>query len=66
MEEWLGTTSSGVVGWAVAVLTLAAAFFFAFPVAGLVAAGDFGLDFLGPAFFLVAATLGCEGTSVTG
>ena len=62
----MGTISSGVVGFAAAVWTIAAAFFFAFPVAGLVAAGNVGLDFLGPAFFLVAVTLGCEGASVTG
>ena len=61
MEDWLGTTSSGVVGLAALVLILAAAFFFAFPVADLVAAGDFGLEFLGLAFFLVALTLGFEG-----
>ena len=36
------------------------------PSAGLVAAADFGLGFLGPAVFLVAVTLGCEGASVTG
>jgi hypothetical protein len=30
------------------------------------AAVDFGLGFLGPAVFLVAVTLGCEGASVTG
>jgi len=48
------------------VLTLAAAFFFGFPAAGLVAAVDFGLGFLGPAVFLVAVTLGCMGASVTG
>ena len=48
------------------VLTLAAAFFFAFPAAGLVVAADFGLGFLGSAVFLVAVTLGCEGDSVTG
>jgi hypothetical protein len=62
----VGTTRSGVVGLAAAVLTLAAAFLFVFPVAGLVAAVDFGLGFLGPAVFLVAVTLGCEGASVTG
>ena len=63
--DWVGTTSSGVEGLAAAVLTLAAAFFF-FTAAGLVAAADFGLGFLGPAVFLVAVTLGCEGASVTG
>ena len=65
VEDWLRNTSSGFVGLAAGVLRLAAAFF-AFPVAGLVAAGDFGLDFLGPVFFLVAVTLGCEGASVIG
>jgi len=65
VEDWLGTTSSRVVGLAAAVLTLATAFFFAFPVVGLVAAGDFGLEFLGQAFFLVAVTLGFESASVT-
>jgi hypothetical protein len=59
-----GTTRSGVLSLAVSVLTLAAAFF-VFPAAGLVAAVDFGLGFLGPAVFLVAVTLGCEGASVT-
>jgi len=36
----MGTTRSGVVGLAAAVFTLAAAFFFEFPAAGLVAAVD--------------------------
>jgi hypothetical protein len=66
VEDWVGTTSSGVVGLAVAVLTLAAVFFFVFKAAGLVAAVNFGLGFLGPAVFLVAVILGCEGASVTG
>ena len=66
LEDWVGTTSSGVEGLAAAVLTLAAAFFFVFPAAGLVAAEDFGLGFLALAVFLVAVTLGCEGASVTG
>ena len=61
----MGTTSSGIVGLAAAVLKLAAAFFFAFPAAGIVAAADFVLGFLGPAVFLVSVTLGCEGASVT-
>jgi hypothetical protein len=65
MEDWVGTTRSGVVGLVAAVLTLAAAFFFGLSVTGVVAAGDFSLGFLGPAVFLVAVTLGCEGTSVT-
>ena len=47
-------------------LTLAAAFFFVFPAAGLVTAADFGLGFLGASIFLVAVSLGCEGASVTG
>ena len=62
----MGTISSGFVGLAAAVFTLTAAFFFVFPAAGLVAAADFGLGFLGPAIFLLAVTLGCEGASVTG
>ena len=52
----MGTTRSGVVGLAAAVLTLAAAFFFVFRAASLVAAVDLGLGFLGPAVFLVAGT----------
>jgi hypothetical protein len=38
VEDWMRTTSSVVVCLAVAVLTLADAFFYVFPVAGLVAA----------------------------
>jgi hypothetical protein len=53
-------------GIAAAVLTLTADFFFVFLAAGLVAAVDFGLGFLGPAIFLVAVILGCEGASLTG
>jgi hypothetical protein len=66
VEDWLGSTRPGVVGLSPAVLTLAAAFFFGFPAASLVAAENLGLDFLGPAVFLVAITLGCMGASVTG
>jgi hypothetical protein len=66
VEYCVGTTSLGVGGLAAAVLTVAAAFFFVFPAAGLVAAVDFGLGFLDPAVFLVAVTVGCEGASVTG
>jgi hypothetical protein len=66
VEDWVGTTRSGVVGLAAAVLTLAAAFFFVFPATGLVAAVHIGLGFLDPAVFLVAVTLDCEGASVTG
>ena len=62
----MGTTSSRVEGLAAAVFTLADAFFFALQAAGLVAAADFSLGFLGPAVFLVAVTLSCEGASVTG
>jgi len=43
----VGTTRSGVEGLGAAVLILAAVFFFVFPAAGLVAAADFGLGFLG-------------------
>jgi len=52
VEDWVGTTRSEAVGWAVAVLRLAVTFFFVFPAAGLVAAVDFGLGFLRPAVFL--------------
>jgi hypothetical protein len=62
VEDWVETISLGVEGLAAAVLTLATAFFFVFPVAAV----DFCLGFLDPAVFLVAVTLGCEGTSVTG
>ena len=61
-----GDTRSGVVVLAAAILTLMAAFFFVFTAAGLVAAVHFALGFLGPAVFLVAVTLGCEGSSVNG
>jgi len=53
------------VGLAAAGLRLAAAFFFVFPAADLVAAVNFGLGTLGPVVFLVAVSLGCEGASVT-
>jgi hypothetical protein len=43
VEVWVVTTKSGVLGLMAAVLTLALAFFFVFPAAGLVAAVDFGL-----------------------
>ena len=66
VDVWVGTTNPGVVSLAATVFTLAAAFLFVFPIAGLVAAADFGLGSLGPAVFLVAVTLGCEGASVTG
>ena len=66
VEDWVGTTRSGIVGLAAAVLTLATAFFFGFPAASLVAAVDFGLGFLGPAVLLLEVTLGCVGASVSG
>ena len=49
----------GVVGLVAAGLTLAAALFLGFQVAGLGAAVDLGSGFLGLAVFLVAATLCC-------
>ena len=61
-----GRQVQGLWVLAAAVLTLASAFFFAFPAVGLVAAADFGLGFLGLSVFLVAITLGCYGASVTG
>jgi hypothetical protein len=42
--DWVGTTSSEVLGLAAAVLAFAASFFY-FPAAALVAAVDFGLGF---------------------
>jgi len=66
VELLVGTTRSGVVGLAAAILTLAAAFFLVFPAAGSVAAVDLGSGFLYLAVFLVAVTLGCLGSSVTG
>jgi len=56
----------GVVGLAATVLTLAAAFFLGFPVAGLGAAVGLGSGFSGLAVFLVVVTLGSSGASVTG
>jgi hypothetical protein len=61
-----GDYQFGFVGLAAAVLTLAAAFFFDFPAAGLGPAEDLGSGFLGLAVFLVAVTLGCSGTSMIG
>ena len=55
----MGTTSSGVVGLAAANLTTIDAFFSVFPAAGLVAAVDFALGFIGPAVFQLAVILGC-------
>jgi hypothetical protein len=51
---------------AVAVLTLAATFFFVFPADGLVPAVDIYFGFLGPAVFLVVFIFGCEGAYVIG
>jgi hypothetical protein len=62
----VGTTSSGVVGFAFAVLALAAAFFFGFPAADLRAAIDLRSGFLGLAVIPVAVTLGCSCASVCG
>ena len=60
----MGTTRLGVVGVAVAVLTLAAAFFLDFPAARLGAAVDLGSG--GLAVSLEAVTIACSGASVTG
>jgi hypothetical protein len=67
-EEGLsaGATSCGVVVLASEILTLAAAFFFVFPAAGVGRAGDLFSGFLGPVAFLVSVTLGWLGNSVTG
>jgi hypothetical protein len=65
-EVWVGTTRSGFVGLAAAVLTLVGAFFLLFPAAGLGPAVDLGSGFLGLTDFLVAVTLGCSGASMTG
>jgi len=62
----MGTTWLGVVGLAATVLTLAAAFFYGFPVAGLGAVVDFGSGFSGLAVLLVAVTISSSGASVTG
>ena len=51
---------------AATVITLEALFFFGFLADGLVAAIDLGFGFLGPAVFLVAATLDCVVAYVTG
>jgi hypothetical protein len=66
VELWVGTTRSGFVGLAAVVLTLAAIFLFGFPAAGLRNAVDLGWGFWGPAVFLVAVTLGCSDSSMTG
>ena len=60
----MGTTRSGVMGLAAAVLTMRAGFL-CFPAAGLEAAVDLGSGFLG-IVFLVVVTLGCLGAFVTG
>ena len=66
MEIWVGTTRLGLVDLAIAVLTLAAAFFLDFPVAGLGDAVGFGSGFWGLVVFLAAVSIGCSGASVTG
>jgi hypothetical protein len=53
------------VGLAATVLTIAAAFFFDFPTAGLMVAIDLGSGFLSWAAFHMAGTLGCFSASVT-
>jgi hypothetical protein len=55
----VGTTRSGVVVLAAAVLTVAAASFLDFPPSDLVVPVDLGSGFLGPYVFLVAVTLDC-------
>ena len=55
----------GVVGLAAAFFTLASAFLFDFPTAGIAAAVELGSGFLGPAVCMVAVILGCLCTSVT-
>jgi hypothetical protein len=64
VEDLVRNSRPGVVG--LVVLTIAAAFFFVFSAAGLVAAVDFGLGFLGSDVFLMAVTLGCEGAYESG
>jgi hypothetical protein len=54
------------MGLEAAVLTLTVSFFFDFPAADLGAAGHLLSGYLGLAVFLVAVTLGCLGSSVTG
>jgi hypothetical protein len=66
VEHWEGTTRLGVEGLAAVVLTLAAAFLLALPVARLGAAVRLGSGFLGLTVSLVAVTIGCTGASVTG
>jgi len=60
----VGTTRSGVMGLAAAIMTRTAVFSMDFPAAGLVAVADLGTNFLGPAVFLVAGNIGCLGASV--
>ena len=62
----MGTTRSGVVGSAAAVMTLSAPSFMDFPAVGLLAAVDLRSGFLGLVVFLVKVTLGCLRASVTG
>jgi hypothetical protein len=54
------------VGFAVAVSTIATAFFLVFAATGLLAAVGFGSGFLGLAVLLEAVTFGCLGNLVTG
>jgi hypothetical protein len=62
----VGTTRSGVMGFVVEVLTLAAAFFFGSPAAGLGAAVELGSCSLGLVIFLVVVTIDCLGACMTG
>lgn len=61
----VGTTKLGIVDLVVAVLTLMAAFFLNFPVAGTGAAVVLGSGFSGLAVLLLVVTVGCSGTSIT-
>ena len=59
MEYYVDTTSLGVVDLAAVVLSLEAAFFLGFPIAGVGVSVGLGTGFLGLAVFLVAVNLGC-------
>jgi hypothetical protein len=63
-EQWMGSTSLGVIGLAAAVSTIATAFL-GLAAAGLAAATVLGTGFLGLAVLLVAISLDCLGASVT-
>lgn len=61
----MGGKAKGGVGLAAVVLTLAAAFFLGFPVAGLGTAVGFGSGFSGLTIILVVVPIGSSGASVT-